>query len=130
MDNKQGEIVLQEGKFVVESLSPGDGEKVPKGSKVKVHYTGKLENGTVFDSSVTRGQPIEFTVGAGQVLKGWDIGICQLSKGQKAMITCPPDYAYGQREIGGGKIPANSTLTFEVEVVDFTKAEDFSTGGG
>ena len=91
----ESENLYQKGEFVVNSLRPGEGEKVSKGSKVKVHYTGKLENGTVFDCSVSRGQPIQFTVGMGQVIKGWDIGICQMKKGQKAMITCPPDYGYG-----------------------------------
>ena len=85
---------------------------------MKVHYTGRLLSGKVFDYSVSRGQPIEFTVGVGQVVKGWDVGICKLKKGQKAIITCPPEYAYGSREIPG-VIPANSTLIFEVEVIDF-----------
>ena len=98
-------------------LNEGTGPFVPKGSKVKVHYTGMLTNGKVFDSSIPRGQPLEFAVGTGQVIKGWDVGICKLQKGQKAVITCPPEWAYGSREMG--PIPANSTLTFEVEVIDF-----------
>ena len=88
------------------------------GTKVKVHYTGKLTNGTVFDSSVSRGQPLEFVVGVGQVIKGWDQGIPQLKKGEKATITCPPDYAYGAAG-AGGVIPPNATLIFDVELVDF-----------
>ena len=96
----------------------GEGELVPKGSTVKVHYTGKLADGTVFDSSVTRGEPIEFVIGEGQVIPGWDQGITQLKKGQKATLTIPPHLAYGEQ--GAGKdIPPNSTLTFDVEVVDF-----------
>ena len=102
----------------VEKLNEGEGEIVPKGATVKVHYTGRLPDGTVFDSSVERGEPIEFKVGAGQVIRGWDEGITQLQKGQKAIITCPPDYAYGDTG-AGGVIPPNATLTFEVEVVDF-----------
>ena len=85
---------------------------------VKVHYTGKRENGTVFDSSISRGEPIEFKVGIGQVIKAWDEGICQLSKGQKAMLTCPSNMGYGAQGVPG-VIPKNSTLIFEVEVVDF-----------
>ena len=104
--------------MIVEKINEGTGPVVPKGTKVKVHYTGKLPDGSVFDSSVTRGEPLEFVVGIGQVIKGWDEGICQLQKGQKAILTCPPDYAYGPRGIPGA-IPPNATLIFEVEVIDF-----------
>ena len=90
----------------------------PRGASVKVHYTGKLLNGTVFDSSVPRGQPFEFTVGVGQVIRGWDAGVTQMQKGQKAILTCPPEYAYGTRG-AGGVIPPNATLIFEVELLDF-----------
>merc|ERR1711953_859219 len=103
--------------FTVEKLNEGSGPTVPPGTKVKVHYTGKLTDGTVFDSSVDRGQPLEFVVGVGQVIRGWDEGITQLQKGQKAILTCPPDYAYGAAG-AGGVIPPNATLTFEVELVD------------
>ena len=104
--------------FTVQKLNEGVGPIVPAGATVQVHYTGKLKNGTVFDSSHNRGQPLEFVVGTGQVIRGWDEGICQLQKGQKAILTCPPDYAYGARG-AGGVIPPNATLIFEVEVVDF-----------
>ena len=103
----------------VEKLNEGTGPVVPKGAKVKVHYTGRLPDGTVFDSSVERGEPLEFNVGVGQVIRGWDEGICQLQKGQKAKLTCPPQYAYGAQG-AGDSIPPNATLIFEVEVVDFT----------
>lgn len=102
----------------VEKLNEGTGPVVPSGASVKVHYTGKLEDGTVFDSSVTRGEPLEFAVGTGQVIRGWDEGIMQLQKGQKAILTCPPHYAYGASGAGDA-IPPNATLTFEVEVIDF-----------
>ena len=116
------------GEFTVtkqNECAEGAEELVPKGSKVKVHYTGKLDDGTVFDSSVTRGQPFDFTVGVGQVIKCWDEGVTQLCKGQKAILNCPPDYGYGARG-AGGVIPPNATLTFEVEVIDFPskKVED------
>ena len=104
--------------FDVLKLNEGTGPLVPSGATVKVHYTGKLQTGQVFDSSISRGQPLEFQVGVGQVIRGWDEGITQLQKGQKAIITCPPDYAYGEAG-AGGIIPPNATLTFEVEVVDF-----------
>ena len=83
-----------------------------------MHYTGSLTDGTVFDSSVSRGQPIEFTLGVGQVIKGWDQGIAQLCKGQKAKLTIPPELGYGAQG-AGGVIPPNATLIFEVELVDF-----------
>ena len=101
-------------------MNEGSGEIVPRGSTVKVHYTGKLLDGTVFDCSVKRGEPIEFKVGMGQVIPAWDQGITQLKKGQKAVLTCPPHLAYGSQG-AGDSIPPNSTLIFEVEVVDFTK---------
>ena len=102
---------------VITHNSPG-GPTCPRGAQVKVHYTGTFEDGRVFDSSVQRGTPLEFQVGVGQVIKGWDEGICQLQKGQKAKLICPPDYAYGSRG-AGGVIPPNTTLHFEVEVIDW-----------
>ena len=82
------------------------------------HYTGTLLDGTVFDSSVKRNQPFKFTLGHGQVIKCWDEGFAQLKKGGKAVLNCPPDYAYGERG-AGGLIPPNASLTFEVELLDF-----------
>lgn len=81
-----------------------------------MHYTGKLLDGTVFDSSVPRGQTFKFTLGVGQVIKCWDKGVSQLTKGQKAIFNCPPEMAYGSRG-AGGLIPPNATLKFEVEVI-------------
>ena len=127
-DNQKIEDFIQKG-FVeleplkVEPQNEGAGELVPRGSKVKVHYTGKLLDGTVFDSSVSRGDPIEFQVGMGQVIPAWDQGIVQLKKGQKAILTCPPHLAYGSQG-AGDTIPPDSTLIFEVEVVDFTPLEE------
>ena len=96
----------------------GEGETVPYGANVSVHYTGTLMNGQQFDSS-QGGDPIDFDLGYGQVIKGWDEGIQQLKKGQKATIICPPDYAYGKRG-SPPVIPPYAVLKFEVEVVDFT----------
>ena len=98
----------------------GDGKTYPTvGKKVKCHYIGKLENGTVFDSSYDSREPIEFIIGIGQVIKGWDEGIMKLSKGEKATLICSPDYGYGNNDVGGGIIPKNSTLIFEVELISF-----------
>ena len=102
--------------FTVEkTLENSAGASCQKGDTVQVHYTGKLTNGTVFDSSVSRGKPLEFQVGVGRVIKGWDEGIPQLRVGEKAVLTCPPDYAYGAAG-AGGVIPPNATLIFEVEL--------------
>ena len=96
----------------------GDGKTPQKGSTVWVHYTGKLTNGQVFDSSLERGDPIKFRLGVGQVIPCWDRGIAQLQLQQKARLTCPPELAYGPRGVPGA-IPPNSTLIFDVELTKF-----------
>lgn len=108
------------GLYVIE-ISKGKGPKPAPGQKVKVRYTGMLLDGTKFDSSEDHGgQPFEFTIGQGQVIKGWDEGIAMLSKGAKAKLIMPSTLAYGER--GAGKmIPPFSPLVFEVELVDITK---------
>ena len=97
-------------------LSNGDGEKPSSGDLVKVHYKGQLLDQTVFDSSYKRNQPIEFKVGVGQVIPGWDEGIMLLKKGDKAKFIIPSHLAYGESG-AGGIIPPNATLIFEVELV-------------
>ncbi|GAX79028.1 hypothetical protein CEUSTIGMA_g6468.t1 [Chlamydomonas eustigma] len=101
----------------IKILQQGDGVNKPQpGDKVTVHYTGKLTNGTVFDSSVTKGRPFVFTIGQGQVIQGWDVGVAQMSQGEKSELTCSPDFGYGARG-AGGVIPPNATLIFEVELL-------------
>lgn len=97
----------------------GKGDNASKGSKVSVHYKGELLDGTVFDSSYKRNQPIDFTLGVGQVIPGWDEGIGLLNKGAKARLIIPSDLAYGAAG-AGGVIPPNATLKFTVELVDFS----------
>ena len=92
--------------------------KPVSGNKVMVHYKGMLLDGTVFDSSYKRNQPIEFTLGIGQVIKGWDEGISLLGLGDKATFIIPSELAYGQSG-AGGVIPPNATLVFDVELVEF-----------
>ncbi len=96
---------------------PGEGATPKKGATVSVHYTGKLLNGTVFDSSVSRGEPIQFPVGAGRVIPGWDEGIMLMKEGGKRVLVIPPELGYGARG-AGGVIPPNAWLVFEVELVD------------
>ena len=96
---------------------PGKGPKPTPNQNVKVHYTGKLLDGTVFDSSVERGEPFEFTLGVHQVIPGWDEGIALMSKGEKGVLYIPYNLAYGERQ--AGPIPPYSNLIFEVELLDF-----------
>ena len=98
-------------------IEEGTGDKPEKGDTVKVHYTGKLEDGTVFDSSVKRGVPIEFQVGVGRVIKGWDEGIADMKEGGKHQLIIPPDLGYGANGYPP-VIPPNSTLIFDVELVE------------
>ncbi|KAL4497260.1 hypothetical protein ABPG72_011195 [Tetrahymena utriculariae] len=105
--------------FNIETLKEGDRKNFPqRGDYVKVHYTGTFLDGTKFDSSRDRGKPFEFTVGLQQVIRCWDEGILKLSKGQRAVLTCPYNYAYGERGISGA-IPPKATLKFDVELIDF-----------
>lgn len=96
---------------------PGEGDVVTKGAKVIVHYTGKLEDGTVFDSSRNRNAPFEFELGAGTVIKGWEAGVATMRKGEIAEFTIAPSYAYGRRGMPP-VIPSNATLTFDIELID------------
>jgi FKBP-type peptidyl-prolyl cis-trans isomerase len=96
----------------------GNGEKPEVGQMVQVHYTGKLLDGTLFDSSIERGQPISIPIGVGQVIPGWDEGILMMSKGEKGVLYIPYYLAYGDRQ-AGDKITPFSNLMFEVELIDF-----------
>jgi len=98
-------------------IQKGDGKKAEKGKKVSVHYKGSLESGEVFDSSYTRKQPIDFQLGVGQVISGWDEGIALLQVGDKARFVIPSHLGYGSRG-AGGVIPADATLIFDVELMD------------
>ncbi len=101
-------------------LVVGNGPAPVPGKMVKVHYTGWLENGTKFDSSVDRGQPFEFIIGAGQVIPGWDEGVMTMKVGGKRKLVIPPQLGYGAAG-AGGVIPPNATLIVEVELLDVAK---------
>ena len=97
-------------------LKAGDGDLAKAGKNVKVHYTGWLTDGTKFDSSVDRGKPLEFKLGAKQVIAGWDEGVTGMKVGEKRRLVIPSKLAYGKRG-AGGVIPPDATLVFEVELV-------------
>jgi len=94
----------------------GTGASPMPGKIVKVHYTGRLENGVKFDSSVDRGEPLEFPIGVGRVIKGWDEGVMTMKVGGKRRLIIPPELGYGSRNLG--VIPPNSTLIFDVELIE------------
>lgn len=100
-----------------EDILEGDGEDVKSGDTISVHYTGTLLDGTKFDSSLDRNEPFSFTLGAGEVIAGWDQGIVGMRVGGKRKLTIPPDLAYGQTG-AGSQIPPNATLVFEVELLE------------
>ncbi|GMV79429.1 MAG: hypothetical protein AMXMBFR7_06130 [Planctomycetota bacterium] len=100
----------------IEVLTAGTGPQAQAGKTVSVHYTGWLTDGSKFDSSRDRGQPFEFKLGAGQVIKGWDQGVAKMKVGEKSKLTIPPEMGYGARGFPGA-IPPNSTLVFEVELL-------------
>jgi len=94
----------------------GTGPAPQAGDVVETHYTGWLEDGTKFDSSLDRGEPLQFVLGRGRVIAGWDEGIAMMHQGGKARLIIPPELGYGARG-AGGVIPPNATLTFEVELL-------------
>lgn len=115
---------LTDDKGVVKEITHEVDDKNPKpenGFEVDVHYTGTLEDGTEFDSSRKRSSPFKFILGAGQVIRGWDIGVASMRRGERADFTLLPDYGYGPH--GQGPIPPNATLKFDVELLDFRPAK-------
>jgi FKBP-type peptidyl-prolyl cis-trans isomerase len=109
------EVTLPNG-LKYEDLRVGEGALAEAGKTASVHYTGWLTDGTKFDSSLDRGQPYDFQIGASQVIPGWDEGVKGMKVGGKRKLTIPPDLGYGARG-AGGVIPPNATLVFEVELL-------------
>jgi FKBP-type peptidyl-prolyl cis-trans isomerase len=100
-------------------LKEGSGATPTSGALIEAHYTGRLLDGTKFDSSVDRGKAFLFVVGRGEVIKGWDEAFLSMKKGEKRILIIPPGLAYGDK--GMGTIPPNETLIFEVDLIDFLK---------
>jgi FK506-binding protein 4/5 len=127
-EQKEGEEkkITDDGGIVKKIIKKGEGWRKPsKGADVTVHYVGKLLDGTVFDSSRDRGEPFVFKLGVGEVIKGWDQGVESMLKGEVALLTCKPEYAYGKAG-SPPKIPPDSTLQFEVELISWTEEKDIT----
>lgn len=114
---KVGEEITTPSGLKYVDIVEGTGASPQPGQKVTVHYTGTLEDGKKFDSSLDRGQPFIFQIGVGQVIRGWDEGVMTMKVGGKRRLTIPPQLGYGVRG-AGGVIPPNATLVFEVELLD------------
>jgi len=102
--------------LIIEDITIGEGDEATTGQSITVHYTGTLEDGTKFDSSKDRNDPFVFTLGVGQVIKGWDKGFAGMKVGGSRKLTIPPEMGYGARG-AGGVIPPNATLIFDVELL-------------
>ncbi|MCC5916708.1 MAG: peptidylprolyl isomerase [Cryomorphaceae bacterium] len=123
LDKKWEEVlsksVLTDSGLRYAKIKTAEGKNPEEGDLVSVHYCGMFPNGQIFDDSFRRGEPIEFTLGRGQVISGWDEAIGYLTVGERAILIIPPDLAYGDRG-AGGVIPPNQTLIFEVELMGIT----------
>ena len=114
---QKGKTVMTNSGLKYEDLKEGTGAEAKKGDTVDVHYTGWLKDGKKFDSSKDRGEPFSFQLGAGKVIKGWAEGVQGMKVGGSRKLIIPPELAYGARGAGGGVIPPNAELTFEVELL-------------
>ena len=116
--SNNGSVKKMGNGLIIEDLVVGDGAEAKDYNKVVVNYTGKLEDGSVFDSSLNPGRsPFTFTLGAGSVIKGWDQGLKDMKVGGKRKLIIPPELAYGENGAGSA-VPPNATLIFEVELLE------------
>ena len=124
LSKPEGIDIIGDGGILKTILKEGAGEVIPNGKHAKVHYVGTLLNGDEFDSSRKRKDPFTFVVGRRDVILGWDKGVATMRKGEVCTLTCAPHYAYGSR--GVGPIPPNSTLVFEVELLDWSDSDSYN----
>ena len=116
-----GQPVRYDNGLVVQDIVVGGGNTAENGDTLSVHYVGALENGTAFDSSYKRGQPIQFVLGSGQLIRGWELGLVGMKESGKRKLVIPPSLGYGSKGAGGGVIPPNAILLFEIELVSVQK---------
>ena len=109
----------------IEDMYGGTGPEAKDGDRVSVHYTGTFPDGGKFDSSIDRKEPFEFTLGKGEVIRGWDIGVAGMQVGAKRRLTVPPQFAYGERG-AGNVIPPNATLIFEIDLLAINPPKESS----
>lgn len=129
MNNSNDVQSIENGELLMTTVSEGSGDReLENGNLAVVHYVGSLTNGQKFDSSLDRGEPFVFMVGAGQVIEGWDIGLLGMKVGEVRRLVIPPQYGYGDRAVG--QIPAGSTLVFEVELVEILEDPTSSINNG
>lgn len=113
-----GEAIVTESGLQIIDVEVGSGDEVQPGQTAVVHYTGWLADGTKFDSSLDRGEPFAFPVGAGRVIRGWDEGVVGMKVGGKRRLIIPPELAYGSRGVPQAGIPPDAQLTFDVELLE------------
>ena len=115
-DKKENKVITTESGLKYIDVKVGDGAEAKKGDNVSVHYTGRLKDGKKFDSSKDRGQPFDFPLGAGKVIKGWDEGVAGMKVGGTRKLIIPPELGYGKRG-AGNVIPPDAELHFDVELL-------------
>jgi len=101
-------------------VKEGQGPLLPEGSRAVVHFVGRLESdGRVFDSTRDRNEPLQVVLGKGELIKGWELQLPKMKVGERGLLKCPPNLAYGKTGIGNGFIPPNSTLIFDIEILSY-----------
>ncbi len=122
---QEASVGVTQGTMIEDTLVGTSTEEAKVGDTVTVHYVGTLADGTKFDSSIDRGEPFSFTIGAGQVIQGWEQGLLGMKVGGKRVLTVPPELGYGAQTVG--PIPANATLKFEIELIKVAPASTSTT---